>query len=204
MSAGLAIVGAVIAVDTLARRAGVYRDASEDWPAGYRATALPPASPDAPYRALNRVVWLRALDAGVPRTVSIPLLVVFGLAVAWSLCAVLAVGDVADVFRGTRGAPRVFASLALCVMRALAGWAVVAYAAPLGGAGFARSTALALALDGALWAFPLPCSDHRDDDVVIARWGFAAHASLAVGYGWSLWRRRGLDFTAPEKRPPLN
>lgn len=206
---GLVVLALVLLFDTLARRFGAYGAAEVDWPAGWRAQQLPPVDPASPYRAVDRVAWRAVTAAGIPRAVSVPLWVVLGLSLAWSLCAALALGDLADVLRGTRSLGRALASLALaslalCVARASVGWVVLGAALAQDRARFARGSALALALDAALYALPLPCSDKRADDVVVAAWGIAGHLALAIGFAASAWQRRGLEFIDPAARPRLN
>lgn len=200
----MTIAAVLLLVDTAARRLGVYGDAQHDWPTGWRAERFAPADPESPYRVVDRVAWRPVIAAGIPRAVSIPLLLVLGLSLAWSLCSVLALGDLADVVRGTRTLGRVLASLGLCIARASTGWVVLGAALTQRRARFAVAIAVALTLDAALYALPLPCSDVRADDVNVARWGLVADVSLALGFALSAWARRGLDFTDPATRPRSN
>jgi hypothetical protein len=204
MNAWIVLASLVTAVDAGARALGAYASIAAAWPAGWRAAPLPPAGDTTPYRTVDRVAWRQVVAAGVPRAVSIPLVAVVGVAIAWTFCAALSLTDLPDVFRGTRSLGRVLASFALCVLRAGAGWFVVCSAADRDDGHLARGAAAVLCLDGALVALPLPCSDVRADDVRVALGGLTAQLALAAGYAYSALRRRGLTLVDPALRPRAN
>lgn len=193
----LAVLGALVALDAGIRRVDGYASSVFHWPAGWRA--LPPAGgPSSPYRHRAGGAWALVVDAGIPRATSIFLPAVLAIVLLWSLATVLALGDLLDVVRGTRSLGFVLASLSLCVIRALDGGAALLAAYERRSGAFFLASGLALGIDVALVELPLPCSDHRIDDVHMALAGGAAQAALVIGYAVSWWERRGLVGSGPE------
>ena len=198
----LAVVGLLAMLDAGLRRLGLYTSTLFTWPAGGRAIS-PRRGHSSPYREDAGGHWILVVEAGIPRAVSTVLPPVLGLALLWSLCTVLALGDFKDVVRGTRSLSFVLASLSLCVVRALAGYATLLAAHDRRRGLFFLASGLALGLDIALACMPLPCSDNRSGDVHVALAGGAAQAALALGFAVALWRRRSLiDLEPPELEPP--
>lgn len=197
----LAVLATLIALDAGIRRAGMYASSVFHWPAGWRA--IPPgAAPSSPYRHHEEGAWALVADAGIPRVTSVFLPAVLGIVLLWGLGTMLALGDLADVVRGTRSLPFVLASLTLCVVRALDAGATLLAAYERRSGAFFLASALALGIDVALAELPLPCSDNRSDDVHMALAGAAAQAALALGYAVSVWRRRGLVGSVDPSLPP--
>ena len=194
--------GALAALDAGLRRTDVYASTVFDWPAGWRAVP-PEPGPASPYRQGAGGAWTLGVGAGIPRATSVFLAPVLGVALLWSLASMLALGDLRDVFHGTRSLPFVLASLSLCVLRALSGWATLGAAYGRRTGAFFVASAVVLGIDAALACAPLPCSDHRGDDVRMALAGCTAQMALAVGLAVSLWRRRGLVQREEPRVAPL-
>ena len=188
----------LVAIDAAARRGGVYDLTALPWPALYRVHRAGPADADAPYRESRPTSHLLVVPEGIPRAASVMLLPAGLLSLAWTLCVVLALGDVPAALGGTRGLVPTLASLALCVVRAGAGWASLAAALGQRRGAFAAIVLVTLGLDATLALFPIPCSDNRASDVRVALAGLLIDVPLALGFAWSQWERRGL---IPEHRP---
>jgi len=198
----LLLAALVLAVDAGARRLGAYDRTDASWPAGWRAVPLDAQGPDGPYRANER--WERVVAAGIPRATSLFVTPVLGLTLLWSFATVLALGDALEVMRGARALGPALASFFLCVTRAGIGFAVLGAAVGRATAHFAAWSAVALGLDLLLFTVPIPCSDHRSDDVSMAAFGLAAGLLLAGGFAWSVLRRKGLVARDPERLARMN
>ncbi len=192
---------ALAAIDALLRHVGVYESVGDAWPAGWRPRRVARVDGDLPYRATGHVEWELAVARGIPRAVSFFLPPAVLLAAGWSLAILLALGDLPGALSGRRALGHALASLALCVARAACGWGTVAAVAERSARWFALACGGALALDALLFALPIPCSDVRGDDVRAALERLLAHAPLACGFAWSLWRRRGLTSTRDGASP---
>lgn len=193
----------VYAVDAAFRRLHVYDDTAAAWPARWRPRQVRFGDRALPYRAAEGVARDVVVPAGIARAVSVWVVPVAFLAFMWTVAAGLGVCDYGDVIKGRRTFARVTASLVLCAVRAVAGYASVGSAVGCNARAFAASSALALALDGALFAWPLPCSDDRSDDLAVAALGLTVQGLFAAGFGWSWWRRRGL-LDAPTLDPRVD
>jgi hypothetical protein len=186
-----ALAVGLVALDAGLRRLGCYASTSQAWPAGWRA--LPPErGGPSPYRQAGTEGWAIAVEAGIPPAVSVFLAPVVVLSLLWMFGIVAGTLDLADVVRGTRSFGFWLSSLSLCVTRAIAGGATVSAAIERSRRDFFVASAVALALDTALVLFPLPCTDHRNEDVGVALANVAAQAALLLGFAISVWRRRGL------------
>lgn len=198
------LLGALtVAVDAGARRAGLYADTEAYWPAGWRAVQRE-ARPETPYRAAEAVRWERVVVAGIPRATSLFVAPAVLVTLMWSLAAVLALGDTPAVLRGARPLGTALGSLALCVTRAAAGAATVSAAVGRAPLPFTLWAAAAMALDLLLYTVPIPCSDHRSDDVAMAAFGATVGTLLACGFAWSALRRRGLVARDPDRLARMN
>ena len=182
---------ALLVLDAIARRLGVYASTTGSWPAGFREASLP-LHDTSPYREHHGRQLVAVVNAGIPRLTSIFLLPVLGVALAWSLAVPLAVADLRAAFQGRRALALVLASLVLCAVRASSGVATLMGALGRSPRLLVCAGSLALGLDVALALYPLPCSDVRAHDVAIATFGAAAQAALMVGFAISSWMRRGL------------
>lgn len=197
------LLGALtLAVDAVARRLGVYAETVTRWPAGWRAVPVATQGPEGPYREAQR--WEQVTPAGIPRATSLFVAPVLVVALMWSLATVLALGDSLEVMRGARPLGPALASFFLCVTRAGIGVAVLGAAVGRVTAHFAAWSAVALGLDLLLYTTPIPCSDHRSDDVGMAAFGLTAGLLLAGGFAWSVLRRRGLVARDPERIARMN
>jgi hypothetical protein len=186
-----ALAVALVALDAGLRRLGCYASTSQAWPAGWRA--LPPErGGPSPYRHAGKEGWAIAVDAGIPPAVSVFLPPVLVLFLLWMFGVVAGTLDLADVVRGTRSFGFWLSSMLLCVTRAIAGGATLSAAIERSRRDFFVASAVALALDTALVLFPLPCTDHRYEDVGVALANAAAQSALLLGFTISVWRRRGL------------
>lgn len=198
------LLGALtVAVDAGARRAGVYAGTEARWPAGWRAVRREPR-PEAPYRAAEAVRWERVVVAGIPRATSLFVAPAVLVALMWSVAVVLALGDVPEVVRGARPWWTTLGSLVLCVARAGVGVATVGAAVGRATVPFAAWSAAAMGLDLLLYTVPIPCSDHRSDDVAMAAFGLIVAVLLAAGFAWSALRRRGLVARDPDRLARMN
>jgi hypothetical protein len=204
MSPGAVIlVGALtLAVDAGARRLGVYAETVTRWPAGWRAVPLETQGPDGPYRESER--WEQVTPAGIPKATSLFVAPVVVVALMWTLAILLSLGDAREVLRGTRPLGPALASFFLCVTRAGVELAVLGAALGRVTGHFAAWSAVALGLDLLLYTVPIPCSDHRSDDVGMAAFGLVAGSLLAAGFAWSALRRRGLVARDPERLARMN
>ncbi len=199
------LLGALtVAVDAAARRAGVYTGTEARWPAGWRRCRGRCRGPKRPGRAAEAARWEQVVAAGIPRATSLFIPPAVGVALMWSVAAALALGDAPEVLRGARPLGTSLASLVLCVTRAGVGFAAVGAAVGRAPGSFAAWSAAALSLDLLLYAVPIPCSDHRSDDVAMAAFGLAVGALLAGGFAWSALRRRGLVARDPERLARMN
>lgn len=195
--------GVLLAADALARRVGLYATTSRCWPAAWRPRRGAPIE-GTPYRQARGAEWEPRVGAGIPRSVSVFVLPSGLLAAFWSLATALALSDIPAVLSGTRRLSAVLASLALCVASALLGWTSLDATLERHDRLFAPAIALALGLDAALVALPLPCSDVRADDVRMAYAGLITHAPLALAYAWHHWRRRGTVTFTLDPTPVLH
>lgn len=200
----LILVGVVVGLDLLARFGDSYRDLDARWPAGWRAVPLPPAAGEGPYRAGERVRWERVVPKGIPRAVSLASVAAMGFALLWSFAVVLAIGDGLQALNGVRPAGKTLASLLLCVARAGVQWYLADAALARRPTSFAARLTAALALDLALATLPIPCSDKRSDDVVVAHVGLGVDLALALAFALSAWRRRGLVARDPDAMSRMN
>jgi hypothetical protein len=189
-------------VDAGARRVGVYAETPARWPAGWRAVPREAQGPEGPYREAER--WEQVVQAGIPRATSLFVAPVLVVALMWSVATMLALGDGLEVLRGARPLGPALASFFLCVTRAGIGIAVLGAAVGRVTAHFAAWSAVALGLDLLLYTVPIPCSDHRSDDVGMAAFGLVAGLLLAGGFAWSALRRRGLVARDPERLARMN
>jgi hypothetical protein len=142
------------------------------------------------------------VPAGIPRAASLLLLPAALLAALWSICIVLAIGDLPAAFGGNRPFGPALSSLALCVARAAGGWSSVGAVLGRQGRAYAAAAALTLGLDATLACVAIPCSDTRANDVTTALTGLLVHAPLTLGFAWSLWRRRGVVAAAADGANP--
>lgn len=184
--AGLAVCAA--AVDRAMRAGGIYLGLDAAWPA--RVFLRRAGGADAPYRAAAPTARVTS-PAGVPVAVSVMLAPTALLSLAWTLCAMLAVGDLPAAFAGHRALGFALASLGWCVARAAVGWTSMGAAASNHRGAFAVLGVAALALDVTMATVAVPCSDVRADDVRVAHVGLVVQGLLAAGFAWSQWRRRG-------------
>lgn len=200
----LAIVAAVwLGAHQLLRRMDIFGGTKLTWPARWRAERAETVG-DGPFRAVDVVQWHRTRDAGIPWIASFAQLPGFGLSLMWSLAVVLSLGDLSAASRGEREWALVLSSTALCVLRALLAWATL-------GAVLERSAryvwgagAVAFALDAALRLWPLPCSDKRADDILMATLGLATTALMVVTFAVANRLPAGEREDDPAAQPPLN
>lgn len=195
--------GVLLAADALARRLGFYATSSLSWPAAWRQRRGARAE-GTPYRHALGADWEPRVGAGIPRSVSVFVFPSVLLAAFWSLAIALALSDVPAALSGTRRLSTALASLAFCVVSALLGWTSLNATLERRDRAFATTVALALGLEAALAAFPLPCSDVRADDVRMAYAGMITHAPLALAYAWHRWRRRDTVSLALDQTPVLH
>jgi hypothetical protein len=188
-------LGALVALDSGLRWVGYYTSTGATWPAGWRRVP-PDRRQPSPYREGSRGEWVLVVEAGVPRAVSVFLPLVFGITLLWTLATALALGDLADVVRGTRPLAFVLASLSLCAIRALTGGAALFAASEGWTSLFFLASGLGVGHDAALALFALPCSDIRADDIRMALASGAAQVVLMLGFALSMWRRRHLVASA--------
>lgn len=187
-------VGLVVLADRIARRSGTYEGTEREWPAAVRVTQGEVAV-ERPYRAAAPAVARVVVPAGVPAVVSAPTLLAGIFSTLWTVALLLGLGDLWRALSGRRALAFALASLVWCGLRTAAGWATVCAASFAQPRRFVWAALAAGAMDAALAAFPLPCSDVRADDVSIARAGLVVTAVLAAGFGAARWSRRG---TVPE------
>lgn len=189
------VVGLVVVVDLVARRAGAYDGTEAEWPE-LRRVRRAPVDADRPYRAAAPAESRAVIAGGVPAAVSVPTLLAGLLAALWSLAFALGFGDLPSAFAGRRALLSVLASIAWCGLRAAGGWALVGAASFQQRRAFAVAAGVVAAMDAALACLPVPCSDVRADDVSVAKAGLAVTVGLALGFGLAVWRRRATLPTA--------
>lgn len=204
VAAVLILTGAVVLFDALLRRGGAYGELESHWPAGWRAIPREKKGDEGPYREGDPVGWTQVVPAGIPPAVSRVSVAAIGFALLWSFAVFLALGDGLAVLRGERTLGFTLASLGLCVTRASVQWALGGAALGNARRHFASSLALALGIDLLLAMVPVPCSDHRSEDVQIAHTGIALDLLVALPFALSAWRRRGLVARDPEALARMN
>ena len=188
----MVLAGLVVGSDAVLRGIGLYEAVLDDWPAAFRERRVVASDSALPFRAADAVAYEPVVGAGIPRSVTLPIAPAVLLTVMWVVCLFLALSELGRFLLQGRPAAHTVASLALVVVHAAAGVVTVGSVATRATRAFALSCGVVLALDAALAAFPLPCSDHRSDDVHIALAGLAVHVPLALAFAWNAWRRRGL------------
>ena len=181
----------LLVADVGIRHAGLYAAADGRWQKLGRVVSIGRREGSA-YREGSPEEWLPAVPAGIPGRVSYFLLPVLGMVLVWCVGSLLALCDFKDVFLGERDFGFVSASFLLCAVRAVSGGLTLLAAYQRREGLFWLGSALAIGLDAILACELIPCSDHQADDVRVACAGLVTQTSLALGFAWAAWQRRGL------------